>query len=62
MSNSHQPEVRPYLMTKTLVPENQETPIHFINGDIVTNRLFLEEIIFLIHHLRLPFIFFQLRG
>ena len=29
MSNSHQPEVRPYLITKTLVPENQETPIHF---------------------------------
>jgi DMSO/TMAO reductase YedYZ molybdopterin-dependent catalytic subunit len=40
MSNSHQPEVGPYLITKTLVPENQETPIHFIHGDIVSKRLF----------------------
>ena len=41
MSNSHQPEVGPYLITKTLVPENQETPIHFIHGDIVSKRTVL---------------------
>jgi len=40
MSNSYQSKLRSYLITKSLVPENQETPIHFIHGDIVSNRLF----------------------
>lgn len=40
MKNSHRPEVKPYLITKSLVPENQETPIHFFYGDIVSEKLF----------------------
>lgn len=40
MKNSHRPEVKPYLITKSLVPENQETPIHLIYGDIVSGKLF----------------------
>lgn len=31
---------KPYLITKSLTPENQETPIQFITGDIVNNSLF----------------------
>ncbi len=33
------PVKRPYLTTRSLTPENQETPIHFING-IVDDQLF----------------------
>ncbi|MDR7235848.1 sulfite oxidase [Neobacillus drentensis] len=40
MENSPRNTVRPYLITKKLVPENQETPIHFQNGDIVNEKLF----------------------
>ncbi|WP_257352359.1 sulfite oxidase [Pseudalkalibacillus decolorationis] len=32
--------VRPYLMTRSLQPENQETPIQFIKTDTMDNRLF----------------------
>lgn len=40
MKNSHRPEVKPYLITKTLAPENQETPINFITSDIIGRILF----------------------
>jgi DMSO/TMAO reductase YedYZ molybdopterin-dependent catalytic subunit len=29
-------EIRPRLITKTLIPENQESPIHFINGQKIS--------------------------
>ncbi|CRK81051.1 sulfite oxidase [Neobacillus massiliamazoniensis] len=32
--------IKPYLITKSLTPENQETPINFIKGDIVNYKLF----------------------
>ncbi|MEH7308581.1 sulfite oxidase [Neobacillus drentensis] len=40
MKYSHQPEVKPYLITKSLFPENQETPIDHLIGDIVGKELF----------------------
>ncbi|MBT2722772.1 sulfite oxidase [Bacillus sp. ISL-46] len=40
MKNFDHPQVKPYLITKTLFPENQETPIHFLNSDIVDGKLF----------------------
>ncbi|PGY09310.1 sulfite oxidase [Bacillus sp. AFS031507] len=40
MKNSPLPKVSPYLITKKLDPENQETPIHFNNSDIVNEKLF----------------------
>lgn len=33
-------KVRAYLTTRSLLPENQETPIQFINNDSVENQLF----------------------
>ncbi len=38
--NSHSHKIKPYLTTKTLVPENQETPIHFVTEDLVSDKLF----------------------
>jgi DMSO/TMAO reductase YedYZ molybdopterin-dependent catalytic subunit len=40
MDNSPRHFVKPYLITKKLNPENQETPIHFQNGDVVNEKLF----------------------
>ncbi len=40
MFNRYSVIVRPYLKTLSLQPENQETPIHFIENDIVGNHLF----------------------
>ncbi|CAM3825155.1 sulfite oxidase [Mesobacillus zeae] len=40
MSEPKQPVVRPYLTTRSLMPENQETPIQFIQSDIVKHKLF----------------------
>ncbi|RST72073.1 sulfite oxidase [Siminovitchia acidinfaciens] len=40
MDRSNQHKVKPYLMTRSLLPENQETPIQFIKGDIMDNKLF----------------------
>ncbi|MFJ7469146.1 sulfite oxidase [Peribacillus frigoritolerans] len=33
-------KVRPYLTTRSLLPENQETPIQFINNDSMVHQLF----------------------
>ncbi|MDM5223615.1 sulfite oxidase [Peribacillus sp. NJ11] len=33
-------KVKPYLTTRSLLPENQETPIQFINDDSMENQLF----------------------
>ncbi|MGG1572492.1 sulfite oxidase [Fictibacillus sp. NRS-1165] len=40
MQDFGQIDVKPYLTTKSLVPENQETPIQFSNNDIVHPKLF----------------------
>ncbi|KAB2333083.1 sulfite oxidase [Cytobacillus depressus] len=40
MSQQSYPVVKPYLKTHTLVPENQETPIEFIQNDTIPSRLF----------------------
>ncbi|MGG1399648.1 sulfite oxidase [Bacillus salipaludis] len=40
MQNSQKPSAKSYLITKTLDPENQETPIQFIHEDFVTEKLF----------------------
>jgi DMSO/TMAO reductase YedYZ molybdopterin-dependent catalytic subunit len=34
------PKAKPYLITKNIDPENQETPIHFLNGNLVSEKLF----------------------
>lgn len=44
------PNVRPYLTTKSLTPENQETPIQFINGNTVGEALFYRR-----NHFAYPF-------
>nr|WP_309100590.1 sulfite oxidase [Fredinandcohnia onubensis] len=40
MDRSNHHKVKPYLITRSLLPENQETPIQFINADTMKNRLF----------------------
>ncbi|MEH7382033.1 sulfite oxidase [Bacillus sp. JJ1533] len=40
MEHSNHDKVRPYLLTRCLLPENQETPIQFINANIIDNKLF----------------------
>ena len=40
LTNSDSQKIKPYLTTKTLVPENQETPIHFVTEDLVSDKLF----------------------
>lgn len=40
MNRSKQYKVRPYLMTHSLLPENQETPIQFLKTDIIDDKLF----------------------
>ncbi|ULT55092.1 sulfite oxidase [Neobacillus drentensis] len=40
MNDFYQPRIKPYLNTKSLMPENQETPIQFLDGEIVDAPLF----------------------
>ncbi|SFF64839.1 Mo-co oxidoreductase dimerisation domain-containing protein [Halobacillus alkaliphilus] len=40
MDRSNHHKANPYLMTRSLIPENQETPIQFIKTDIVDHKLF----------------------
>jgi DMSO/TMAO reductase YedYZ molybdopterin-dependent catalytic subunit len=40
MTNPNQHVVKPYLITRRLNPENQETPIHFIQDDTIQTTLF----------------------
>ncbi|WP_308314688.1 molybdopterin-dependent oxidoreductase [Bacillus sp. V3-13] len=40
MSKPADPFVKPYLITRSLKPENQETPIHFIKEDTMDNQTF----------------------
>ncbi|OCA84027.1 sulfite oxidase [Bacillus sp. FJAT-27225] len=40
MDRANHPKVKPYLLTRSLFPENQETPIQLIETDIIPNRLF----------------------
>lgn len=36
----HLPEIKPYLVTRSLIPENQENPIHFISAAITPEPYF----------------------
>ncbi|MEH7109290.1 sulfite oxidase [Bacillus sp. JJ1764] len=49
MKKSQSPEIRPYLITKTLAPENQETPINFVTDDRIGGKLFFRR-----NHLNYP--------
>ncbi|WP_046176768.1 molybdopterin-binding protein [Domibacillus indicus] len=40
MDRSSRYKADPYLLTRSLQPENQETPIQFIKTDIIDNKLF----------------------
>ena len=40
MADPKHPVVKPFLLTRSLQPENQETPIQFIENDIIQNHLF----------------------
>ncbi|WP_316571382.1 sulfite oxidase [Neobacillus sp. YIM B06451] len=40
MNHSNHPKVKPYLLTRSLFPENQETPIQFIDPAITPDKLF----------------------
>ncbi|RHW43444.1 sulfite oxidase [Neobacillus notoginsengisoli] len=40
MDRINQPKVKPYLLTRSLSPENQETPIQFIDADMIPDKLF----------------------
>ncbi|MED3552559.1 sulfite oxidase [Cytobacillus praedii] len=40
MDHLNRHKVSPYLLTRSLLPENQETPIQFINNDMIVNKLF----------------------
>ncbi|MCM3601921.1 sulfite oxidase [Robertmurraya korlensis] len=40
MNNHFQPNAKPYLITKSLHPENQESPISFLDNDTISSRLF----------------------
>ncbi|UCZ52827.1 sulfite oxidase [Bacillus shivajii] len=40
MNHSNRPQGRPYLTTKKLMPENQETPIQFLKGNVIHKSLF----------------------
>lgn len=62
MRNFYQPEVKPYLITKTLAPENQETPINFITGDIVGSNLFYRRNHFSYPHFTSLFYFLLIDG
>ncbi len=53
--NSHRSWVQPFLTTKSLQPENQESPIEFIESDTVDSRLFYRR-----NHFLYPVFRFQL--
>ncbi|MBM7651023.1 sulfite oxidase [Neobacillus cucumis] len=62
MNHSQQPEVKPNLITRTLIPENQEAPIHFINGDRVEEKLFYRRNHFTYPHFTSSFYFLPVNG
>ncbi|MGE6259788.1 sulfite oxidase [Heyndrickxia sporothermodurans] len=62
MKNSHRPEAKPYLITKTLDPENQETPLNFITGDIIGRKLFYRRNHFSYPHFTSSFYFLPIDG
>lgn len=62
MNHSQQPEVKPNLITRTLIPENQEAPIHFINGDMVEAKLFYRRNHFTYPHFTSSFYFLPVNG
>lgn len=47
----HDPKARPHLIPRQLAPENQETPIHHIDGPFVPNHLFYRR-----NHFPYPFL------
>ncbi|TWD98727.1 molybdenum-dependent oxidoreductase-like protein [Neobacillus bataviensis] len=62
MKKFHQPGVKPYLITKSLNPENQETPIQFINNNIVDGNLFYRRNHFSYPHFTSSFYFLPIHG
>ncbi|OIJ20728.1 hypothetical protein BKP45_07970 [Anaerobacillus alkalidiazotrophicus] len=54
--------VRPYLKTLDLDPENQETPIHFIDSSIVSNHLFYRRNHFSSPKISYPNFWFSING
>lgn len=62
MKKFHQPGVKPYLITKSLNPENHETPIQFINNNIVDGNLFYRRNHFSYPHFTSSFYFLPIQG
>ncbi|MEH7095584.1 sulfite oxidase [Neobacillus vireti] len=62
MKHSTQPGVTPYLITRTLTPENQETPIQFLNDEIVDRKLFYRRNHFSYPHFTSTFYFLPIDG
>ena len=62
MKHSYQPGVKPCLITKTLMPENQETPIQFLHGEIVDGKLFYRRNHFSYPHFTSSFYFLPIKG
>ncbi|MBT2659286.1 sulfite oxidase [Bacillus sp. ISL-18] len=62
MKHSYQPGVKPYLNTKSLSPENQETPIQFLHGEIVHSKLFYRRNHFSYPHFTSSFYFLPIEG
>ena len=62
MKHFYQPEVKPYLITKTLTPENQETPIQFLNSEMVDAKLFYRRNHFSYPHFTSSFYFLPIEG
>ena len=54
--------MKPYLITKSLDPENQETPMNFITGDIVGRKLFYRRNHFSYPHFTSSFYFLTIDG
>jgi DMSO/TMAO reductase YedYZ molybdopterin-dependent catalytic subunit len=51
MNNNYKTFIKPYLISRSLVPENQESPIHFLNQEITP-----DEYIYRRNHLFYPMI------
>ncbi|MBB6447142.1 sulfite oxidase [Bacillus benzoevorans] len=62
MDHSFFSKVKPCLITKSFVPENKETPIHFIANDIIGRKLFYRRNHFPYPHFTSSFYFLPISG
>jgi DMSO/TMAO reductase YedYZ molybdopterin-dependent catalytic subunit len=62
LKNPYLPNVIPYLITKSLSPENQETPINFITDDLIGSKLFYRRNHFSYPHFSSSFYFLTIDG